>query len=241
MTLEGVAVDIEVRGVTKWYGWTRALDDVTFTARHGAVTGLVGPAGAGKSTLLRVLVGLVRADGGATAFGGTSYTRLRRPQRSVGAVLGTPLPPGGTVRDLLRARAAAAGLPLGRADEVAEELDLTARARRPVGRCSSLTRYRLELAAALLADPEVLVVDEPAESIAPEDGDLVTALLRRCGAGGRTVLVALAGLGSCAGLVDDLVELRDGQATAARPLVEALPRPGLTPRRDRLVALGSPA
>jgi len=230
-------VNIDVQKVSKSYGHTVALREVTFTARGGAVTGLTGAQGAGKTTLLRVLLGLLAADGGTATFGGTPYARLRHPQRTVGAVLGARGIAEGTGRDFLRLRAASAGVPLRRADQIAEELDLTARARRPFSRCSHLTRYRLELAAALLADPAVLVIDEPVGPIPPEDRDLVLALLRRCIGGGRTVLVALAGVGSCAGLVDDVVELRDGTTTGARPLVEALPRPSSNPRRGHLVAV----
>ncbi|HWH14889.1 MAG TPA: ATP-binding cassette domain-containing protein [Miltoncostaeaceae bacterium] len=215
---------IAVRGVVKTFGATRALDDLTFDAAPGRVTGFLGPNGAGKTTTLRVLLGLVHPDRGTATIGGTPYARLPSPARTVGAVLDAAAGahPGRTARDHLRVLCDAAGFPAGRADETLAYLGLADAAHRRAGGFSLGMRQRLALAAALLGDPPVLVLDEPANGLDPAGIRWLRDLLRALAGEGRTVLVSSHVLSEVAQTVDDVVVIAHGRLVTARPLADLL-------------------
>jgi ABC-2 type transport system ATP-binding protein len=203
---------IEVRDLTKRYGGVLAVDRLGFALAEGAVTGFLGPNGAGKSTTLRMLLGLTRPTAGSATIDGVPYRELRDPVRTVGALLeATGFHPGRSGRDHLRVLATAAGLPPARVDEVLDLVDLTGAARRRAGGYSLGMRQRLGLAAALLGDPEVLILDEPANGLDPEGVHWLRGLLRRLAAQGRTVLVSSHQLAEVAQTVDDVVIIARGR------------------------------
>ena len=180
---------IEVRNLTKDYGSHRAVDDASFTAPPGVVTGFLGPNGAGKTTTLRILLGLARASAGQALIDGVPYAELASPRRTVGAVLDSMgFHPGRSGRDHLRIVARAAGISPRRVDEVLEFVALTAAAKRAVGGYSHGMRQRLALASALLGEPTVLVLDEPATGLDPAGMAWLRRLLGDWAAQGRTVL-----------------------------------------------------
>ncbi|MBI5946601.1 MAG: ATP-binding cassette domain-containing protein [Chloroflexi bacterium] len=180
---------IEFRNLTKTYGPTRAVDDVSFSAPPGAVTGFLGPNGAGKTTTLRVLLGLARPDSGSALINGVSYGELPSPRQAIGAVLDAiGIHPGRSGRNHLNVIARAAGLPERRVDEMLELVDLTAAADRKAGGYSQGMKQRLRLAGALLGDPGVLVLDEPANGLDPVGMAWLRQLLTGWAAQGRTVL-----------------------------------------------------
>ncbi len=180
-----------MRGLTKTFGSVRAVDDLTFTVEPGQVTGFLGPNGAGKTTTLRMALGLVTPDTGTTTFNGTPYARLADPLRRVGAVLETAFHPARTGRNHLRVYCRAAGLPVSRADAVLDQVGLTPAADRKAGGYSLGMRQRLGLATALLGDPAVLVLDEPANGLDPEGIQWLRGFLRHLAhEQGRTVLVS---------------------------------------------------
>ncbi|MGY1833688.1 ABC transporter ATP-binding protein [Blastococcus sp. SYSU DS0510] len=184
-------VRVEVRGLTKSFGSVRAVSDLGFTVEPGTVTGFLGPNGAGKTTTLRMLLGLVRPDAGTATFDGTPYTALREPVRTVGAVLETAFHPARSGRNHLRVYCRAAGLPVERADAVLAQVGLTDAGRRRAGGYSLGMRQRLGLATALLGDPAVLVLDEPANGLDPEGIQWLRGFLRHLAHDqGRTVLVS---------------------------------------------------
>jgi ABC-2 type transport system ATP-binding protein len=178
--------------VTKRFGATLALDDVSFEAQPGSVTGFLGPNGAGKSTSLRVLLGLVRPDSGEARIGGTPYAALPNPGRAVGALLNADdVHPGRTGLETLRLACLTMGCPRVRADAVLDEVGLTeAEARRRVGTYSLGMRQRLGIAQALLGDPAVLVLDEPANGLDPQGQRWLGDLLRSRTERGGTVLLS---------------------------------------------------
>jgi ABC-2 type transport system ATP-binding protein len=203
---------IEVERLTKRFGATLAVDDLSFSARSGAVTGFLGPNGAGKSTTLRAILGLVHPDAGGTRVLGQPYRELDRPLERVGAVLETfDAHPGRSGRNHLRVLACAAGLPRSRVDEVLELVELSAAARRRAKGYSLGMRQRLGLAAVLLGDPEVLVLDEPANGLDPQGIRWLRDLLRSLAADGRTVLVSSHVLAEVAQTVDDVVIIHRGR------------------------------
>jgi ABC-2 type transport system ATP-binding protein len=203
---------IEVRDLTKRYGGVLAVDRLGFTLAEGAVTGFLGPNGAGKSTTLRMLLGLTPPTAGTATIGGVPYRELRDPVRTVGALLeATGFHPGRSGRDHLRVLATAAGLPPARVDEMLDLVDLTGASRRRAGGYSLGMRQRLGLAAALLGDPEVLILDEPANGLDPEGVHWLRGLLRRLAAQGRTVLVSSHQLAEVAQTVDDVVIIARGR------------------------------
>jgi ABC-2 type transport system ATP-binding protein len=203
---------IEVDGLTKRFGSTLAVDDLSFSVAPGSVTGFLGPNGAGKSTTLRAILGLVFPDAGRTAVLGRPYRELERPFVRVGAVLETTdAHPGRSGRNHLRVLAAAAGLPISRADEVLVLVDLTGAARRRVKGYSLGMRQRLGLAAALLGDPEVLVLDEPANGLDPQGIRWLRDFLRARADEGRTVLVSSHVLAEVAQTVDQVVIIHRGK------------------------------
>ena len=210
---------VEVRGLTKTFGRVTAVDEVSFTAPAGRVTGFLGPNGSGKTTTLRMVLGLVRPDAGEALIGGVRYDRLDRPRRYVGALLeATGFHPGRRARDHLRVLADAAQLPDRRVDEVLDQVDLTSAARRRVREFSLGMRQRLGLAAALLGDPRVLILDEPANGLDPAGIAWLRGLLRGLADEGRTVLVASHVLSEVAQTADHVVIVSEGQLRFAGPL-----------------------
>ena len=225
---------IEVRDVTKRYGSTRAVEGVSFTAPSGMVTGFLGPNGAGKTTTLRILLGLARPDAGSALIDGMRYGELASPRRTVGAVLDTMgFHPGRTGRNHLRITARAAQLPRQRVDEVLEFVGLAGAADRRVAGYSHGMRQRLALAGALLGDPSVLVLDEPATGLDPAGIAWLRRLLGDWAAQGRTVLFSSHVLAEVEAVADRVVIIDRGhivhQGTAAE-----------LPGTDRAVVVASP-
>jgi ABC-2 type transport system ATP-binding protein len=214
---------IEVEGLTKRFGSTLAVDDLSFSVSPGTVTGFLGPNGAGKSTTLRTILGLVLPDAGRTTVLGKPYRELERPFVRVGAVLETTdAHPGRSGRNHLRVLATAAGLPRSRAAEVLALVDLTDAARRRVKGYSLGMRQRLGLAAALLGDPEVLVLDEPANGLDPQGMRWLRDFLRARASEGRTVLVSSHVLAEVAQTVDDVVIIHRGRLVRQAAMSEVV-------------------
>ncbi|GIG24771.1 ABC transporter ATP-binding protein [Cellulomonas denverensis] len=212
---------IEIRHLTKTFGPVRAVDDLSFTVAPGRVTGFLGPNGAGKTTTLRMLLGLVSPTSGTATIGGKRYAELERPLRTVGAALeAADFHPGRTARDHLRVSAPKAGATDGRADELLELVGLAGAANRRVGGFSLGMRQRLGLAATLLGDPPVLLLDEPANGLDPEGIRWLRDLLRRLAAEGRTVLVSSHVLAEVQQTVDDIVVISHGRLVHASTLPE---------------------
>jgi ABC-2 type transport system ATP-binding protein len=210
---------IEVRGLTKTFGRVTAVRDLSFTAPAGMVTGLLGPNGSGKTTTLRITLGLVQATAGEALIGGARYDHLTRPRRVVGAALeSTGFHPGRKARDHLRVLAAADEIPGRRVDEVLDLAGLTSSARRPVRQFSLGMRQRLGLAAAMLGDPEVLILDEPANGLDPAGIAWLRDTLRDLAREGRTVVVASHALGEVTRTVDHVVIVSAGELRFAGPL-----------------------
>jgi ABC-2 type transport system ATP-binding protein len=202
---------IEVEQLTKRYGKTLAVEDLSFTVKPGTITGFLGPNGAGKSTTLRSIVGLVHPTSGRTAVLGKPYPELDRPAQRVGTVLESfDAHPGRSGRNHLRVLALAAGIPRSRVDEVLVLVDMAAAGGRRVKGYSLGMRQRLGLAAALLGDPEVLVLDEPANGLDPQGIRWLRDFLRSLAAGGRTILISSHVLAEIAQTVDDVVIIHRG-------------------------------
>ena len=203
---------IEVDGLTKRYGGQTVVDDVSFTVRAGAVTGFLGPNGAGKTTTLRCLLGLARATEGSATILGSAYRDLDDPARTVGANLEVSgAHPGRSGRQHLRSLAAMAGIPDSRVDEVLELTEMTDAADRRYGKYSMGMRQRIGLAAALLGEPEILVLDEPANGLDPAGIRWLRDMLRATAAQGRTVLVSSHLLAEMAQTVNDVVVIHKGR------------------------------
>jgi ABC-2 type transport system ATP-binding protein len=212
---------IEVERLTKRFGATLAVDDLSFVVRPGTVTGFLGPNGAGKSTTLRAILGLVWPDQGGARVLGRPYRDLDRPLQRVGAVLETfDAHPGRSGRNHLRVLAAASGLPRSRVDEVLELVELTGAGRRRAKGYSLGMRQRLGLAACLLGDPEVLVLDEPANGLDPQGIRWLRDLLQSLAAEGRTVLVSSHVLAEVAQTVDDVVIIHRGRLVRQAAMAE---------------------
>ena len=212
---------IALDGLTKHFGDIVAVDDLTIQLGRGRVIGLLGPNGAGKTTTLRLLLGLVAPTSGSATIDGRPYRALDEPIRHIGAVLeATSFHPGRRARDHLRVLAATAGVPDHRVDEVLAEVGLAGAAHRRVGGFSLGMRQRLGLAAALLGDPDVLVLDEPTNGLDPEGVRWLRDFLRAYAASGRTVLVSSHLLAEVAQTVDDVVVLAGGRLVAHAPLAE---------------------
>ena len=206
---------VVVSGLTKQYGQVKVVDDVSFTAEPGQVTGFLGPNGAGKTTTLRMLLGLVEPTSGEATIGGTRYATLEQPALLVGAVLeANGAHEGRTGRDHLRVICRTAGLPPERADEVLSAVGLGDAASRLVRAYSLGMRQRLGVAAALLADPQVLILDEPGNGLDPRGIRWIRELLRSLAAAGRTVLVSSHLLAEMEQLADDLVIIAAGRVVA---------------------------
>ena len=205
-------VRVEVRGLTKTFGVVQAVTDLDFTVEPGSVTGFLGPNGAGKTTTLRMMLGLETPDAGTATFGGTPYAALRQPVRTVGAVLETAFHPARSGRDHLRVYCRAAGLPVSRADEALVQVGLAEAGRRRAGGYSLGMRQRLALATALLGDPAVLVLDEPANGLDPEGIQWLRGFLRHLAdEQGRTVLVSSHLLAEIEQTVDRIVIVGAGR------------------------------
>ncbi|MCT2584861.1 ATP-binding cassette domain-containing protein [Actinophytocola gossypii] len=209
---------ISVTALSKSFGSVRAVHDLTFEVAPGTVTGFLGPNGAGKTTTLRMILGLVRPDAGTALIGGTRYTDLESPVTKVGAVLeSTAFHPGRTGRLHLETLCLAAGIPDRRVGEVLTEVDLLAAADRRVGGYSLGMRQRLALASALLGDPAVLVLDEPANGLDPEGIHWLRGYLRAHATTGRTVLVSSHTLTELSLMADDVLVVSEGRLVAELP------------------------
>jgi len=233
------AAAIEAVGLTKRYKSVTAVDDLSFRVREGAVTGFLGPNGAGKTTTLRMVLGLARPSEGTATIQGRRYVELDEPARTVGANLEVAgAHPGRSGRNHLRALAAMAGLPPSRVDEVLRLVELESAADRRAGKYSLGMRQRLGLAATLLGDPQVLVLDEPANGLDPQGIRWLRDFLRAMAAEGRTVLVSSHVLAEVAQTVDDVVVIHRGRLVQQGP-VESLTAAGagVLVRTPRSVAL----
>jgi ABC-2 type transport system ATP-binding protein len=214
-------MELEVRGLTKTFGPVTAVREVSFRAPAGQVTGLLGPNGSGKTTTLRATLGLVRPTAGTVLIGGLAYRNLPRPRRIVGAMLeATGFHPGRRARDHLRVLAAAADVPDQRVDEVLDQVGLAGAEGRRVRGFSLGMKQRLGLAAALLGDPEVLLLDEPANGLDPAGIAWLRGLLRDVADQGRTILVASHVLGEVAQTADRVVIVSAGRLRFDGPLDE---------------------
>jgi ABC-2 type transport system ATP-binding protein len=203
---------VSVRGLTKRFGAVQAVTDLSFEVPAGGITGFLGPNGAGKTTTLRMALGLVAATAGEVLIGGRRYAQLPHPRRVVGAVLeAAGYHPGRSGRDHLRIIARSGDVGPARVDEVLALVDLTSAADRRVGGYSLGMRQRLGLAAALLGDPEVLVLDEPANGLDPAGMAWLRELLRRLAADGRTVVISSHVLSEIAQTVDRVVIVSEGR------------------------------
>lgn len=206
---------IEVRGLTKQYGAVRAVDDITFDVKPGVVTGFLGPNGAGKSTTMRMIVGLDNPTAGTATIGGTAYRKLKNPLRTVGALLDAKaVHPNRSAANHLKWIAQTNGIPTTRVDEVLELVGLTSVASKKAGGFSLGMGQRLGLAAALLGDPEVLILDEPVNGLDPEGIRWVREFLRSLAQQGRTVLVSSHLLSEMAQTADELVVIGRGKLVA---------------------------
>ncbi|MER7864082.1 ATP-binding cassette domain-containing protein [Amycolatopsis japonica] len=214
---------IQFDRLTKRRGSATILSDVGFEARPGRVTGFLGPNGAGKSSSLRILLGLDRPTSGTALIDGVPFAGLRDPLRKVGAVLdGSGAHRSRTGRAHLNWVAAAGGIPRGRVDEVLAEVGLSAAAGKRVRGYSLGMGRRLALAAALLGDPEVLVLDEPVNGLDPEGIRWIRGFLRARAAAGRTVLLSSHLMGELSETVDDVVVIDRGRIVARGTLTEVV-------------------
>ncbi len=214
---------IDVEGLSKRFGKTQAVAGLSFRVEPGTITGFLGPNGAGKSTTLRAVLGLVHPDAGAATVLGVPYRQLDRPLHRVGAVLeASEVHPGRSGRNHLRVQAAAAGLPASRVQEVLELVELSAAGKRRVKGYSLGMRQRLGLATALLGDPEVLVLDEPANGLDPAGIRWLRDFLRSLAAEGRTILVSSHVLSEVAQTADRVVIIHRGKLIQQASIAEVL-------------------
>ncbi|WP_329391524.1 ABC transporter ATP-binding protein [Streptomyces sp. NBC_01716] len=209
---------IDVKDLTKVYPRVRAVDRLTFSVRPGQVTGFLGPNGAGKSTTMRLVLGLDRPTSGTAVIGGRPFTELDEPLRHVGALLDAQAPHGSrTARAHLLALAASNRIPGRRVDEVLEQTGIASVGSRRVKTFSLGMRQRLGVAAALLGDPEVLLLDEPSNGLDPEGIIWIRELMRGLAAENRTVLVSSHLMGETASFADHLIVLGKGRLLADTP------------------------
>ena len=237
---------ITVENLTKRYGGTTAVSEVSFGCEPGTITGFLGPNGAGKSTTLRMLTGLTPPSSGSSSIAGRRYADLPNPGRVVGVMLDAAAQhPGRTGRETLRLAAGLLGVPKTRAEEMLEQVGLADAATRRVGQYSLGMRQRLGIAAALLGDPAVLILDEPANGMDPEGIRWMRGLLRDFAARGGTVLLSSHLLGEVQATVDRLVVIGGGRVVANGSLAELLAGSGTVVRgldpaglREALVIAG---
>jgi ABC-2 type transport system ATP-binding protein len=234
---------IEVERLTKRFGKTVAVDDLSFRVEPARVTGFLGPNGAGKTTTLKVILALARPTSGRATVAGQPYRRLKDPIHRVGAVLETSsYHPGRSGRNHLRVLAGTAGIPRSRVEEVLELVAMKDVARRRMKGYSLGMRQRLGLAAALLGDPEVLVLDEPANGLDPAGIRWLRDLLRSLASQGRTVFVSSHLLAEMEQIADDVIVIHRGRFVAQGPVVELASRATArvrvrSPQAERLLEL----
>jgi len=209
---------IEVVDFSKDYADVRAVDHLSFTVATGTITGFLGPNGSGKTTTLRALLGLVEPTSGTVRIAGSRYRDLENPLRHVGAMLESSAHPSRTARNHLRVVAAEARMPRSRVDEVLELVELTSAANRRVGTFSLGMHQRLGLATALISEPEILVLDEPANGLDPQGIRWLRDFLRGLAAEGRTILLSSHVLAEVAQTVDHVVVIDHGRIVADEPL-----------------------
>ncbi len=238
---------IVVDNLTKVFGTQRAVDALSFTVEPGSVTGFLGPNGAGKTTTLRMLLGLVQPTSGIATINGVSYESLRKPLQTVGAALeASSFHPAHTGLQHLRIYCAAAGLPASRANEVLDLVGLTDAARKKTKGYSMGMRQRLGLAATLLGDPKVLILDEPANGLDPEGIRWLRGFFRHLAAEGRTVLVSSHQLAEVQEVADRAVILNRGKLVRAGTIgelsagtaVAVVRGPALAPLQQALATAG---
>ncbi|MBD0695192.1 ATP-binding cassette domain-containing protein [Streptomyces sp. CBMA123] len=227
---------IEIQRLTKEYDGRRVVDDLSFEVRPGVVTGFLGPNGAGKSTTMRMVLGLDRPTAGRALVGGRPYTELAEPLRQVGALLDAQALHGGrTAQGHLRWLAASNGLPERRVGEVLGQVGLAEAAGRRIRGFSLGMRQRLGVAAALLGDPPVLLLDEPVNGLDPEGIRWIRGLLRELAAEGRAVLVSSHLMTEMALTADHLVVIGRGRLLADAATTDFIDRHGRTRIRIRAV------
>ncbi|GAA4726344.1 ATP-binding cassette domain-containing protein [Phytohabitans rumicis] len=219
MTTSRTSAAIRVEGLTKRYGRRAVVDDLSFTVGSGRVTGFFGPNGAGKTTALKAVAGLARPTAGRAFVQGTPVTAMRPDARILGVhIEPCGAHPGRSARAHLRSLAALAGLPRRRVAEVLDLVGLAAAARGRVGKYSMGMRQRLGLAAALLGDPEILVLDEPVNGLDPQGIRWLRTLLRERAANGGTVLLSSHMLSEAAQTVDDVIVIDQGRLVHEGPI-----------------------
>jgi ABC-2 type transport system ATP-binding protein len=230
---------LEIEHLTKRYGNELVVDDLSFTVQPGRVTGFLGPNGAGKSTTMKMLLGLAATDHGRVTISGVRYRDLPDPNRTVGVVLEpNAFHPGRSGRNHLRILADGGGFPVRRVDEVLKMVGLAKAANRHVGAYSLGMRQRLSLAAALLGDPPVLVLDEPGNGLDPQGIRWLRDLLRARAAEGGTVFVSSHLLAEVEHLADDVVVIDHGRLVTSGVL-SALEQAGTSVRTPAAAQLTS--
>ena len=218
---------VRAESLSKRFGEVLAVEDLSFELEAGTITGFLGPNGAGKTTTLRMLLGLAAPTSGRALVFDTGYAELERPALRIGAVLeATDFHPGRNGRDHLRTLGRAAELPDSRADEVLRLVELDDAAGRRVKGYSLGMRQRLGLAAALLGDPELLILDEPANGLDPEGVRWLRDFLRAFAAGGRTVLISSHVLAEVAQTVDQVLIINRGRLVVESSLEQLTARVG---------------
>lgn len=230
---------LEIDHLTKRYGDNLAVDDLTFRVEPGRVTGFLGPNGSGKSTTMKILLDLATADGGRATIGGTRYRELADPFRAVGVILEpNAFHPARTGRNHLKVVADAGDIPSTKVEETLRLVGLADAADRGVGTYSLGMRQRLGLAAALLGDPPILVLDEPANGLDPEGIRWLRDLLRSRAADGKTVFVSSHLLGEVEHLADDVVVINRGRlvTTGAIADLRKIGTSVRTPSNESLIA-----
>lgn len=212
---------LEVDHVTKRYGKNTVVDDLSFTVPPGRVTGFLGPNGSGKSTTMKIMLDLARADRGRSTIGRSRYRDLPHPARTVGAIVESDaFHPGRSGRNHLRILAEATGIPVSRVDEMLDQVGLAGAADRRAGAYSLGMRQRLGLAAALLGEPPVLILDEPGNGLDPQGIRTLRDLLRAHAAGGGTVFVSSHLLSEVEHLADDVIVIDEGRLVTRGSLAD---------------------
>jgi ABC-2 type transport system ATP-binding protein len=212
---------IEATGLTKRYGPVTAVDGLSFTVEAGQVVGFLGPNGSGKTTALRMLLALVQPDSGSATINGRAYADIPSPAAEVGAVFeASSFHPGRTARDHLRVQALAADADAARIDDVLALVELSSAADKRLGAFSLGMRQRLGLATALLADPDVLILDEPANGLDPEGVRWLRDLLRGMAAEGTAVLVSSHILAEVAQAADSVIIVNRGRLVTQAPVAQ---------------------
>jgi len=220
---------IEIEHLTKQFRGVLAVNDLSFEVAAGRVTGFLGPNGSGKTTTLRMLLGLVEITSGNATFGGRRYVQIDKPVQHVGAVLeATSFHPSRRAEDHLKMVAVGAGIPVTRVKETLDLVGLGDVARRRVGKFSLGMRQRLQLATALLGDPEILILDEPANGLDPQGIQWLRTFIRHQAATGRSVLVSSHLLSEMEETVDDVVIVSQGRLVLQTTLADLSTRAGTT-------------